>query len=293
MTANPSRRRRAAPADAASPPAMAPPQAAPEVTAPEVTAPEITAQPTTRATPRARPARATPTASRHGSAEAPRRARKMSAAQAAAFVRTLAAHNPAPRTELNYTSPYTLLVAVALSAQATDVSVNKATATLFPLADTPQKMVALGEAGLAEHIRRIGLWKAKARNVIALSRLLIERHGGEVPADRAALEALPGVGRKTANVVLNVAFGEEAMAVDTHIFRLGNRTGLAPGRTPRAVEEALMKRVPPELLRDAHHWLILHGRYICKARLPECWHCVVRDLCNYGDKVLWPPPRAA
>lgn len=293
MTApTPARCRRAAPAGAASPPAVAPPQTVPAVAVPALDAtPE--APPAKRAAPRATCSRAASPASRHGSAEAPRRARKMSAAQAAAFVRALAAHNPAPRTELNYTSAYTLLVAVALSAQATDVSVNKATATLFPLADTPEKMVALGEAGLAEHIRRIGLWKAKARNVIALSRLLIERHAGEVPAERAALEALPGVGRKTANVVLNVAFGEEAMAVDTHIFRLGNRTGLAPGRTPRAVEDALMKRVPPELLRDAHHWLILHGRYICKARLPECWHCVVRDLCNYGDKVLWPPSRPA
>ncbi|WP_307140246.1 endonuclease III [Pseudoroseomonas cervicalis] len=213
----------------------------------------------------------------------------MSAAQAALFVRSLAQANPAPETELHYTSPYTLLVAVALSAQATDVSVNKATATLFPLADTPEKMLALGEEGVGEQIRRIGLWKSKAKNVIALSRLLLERHGGEVPADRAALEALPGVGRKTANVVLNVAFGEEAMAVDTHIFRLGNRTGLAPGKTPRAVEDALMQRVPPELLRDAHHWLILHGRYVCKARLPECWHCVAREHCNYTDKVLWPP----
>ena len=227
----------------------------------------------------------------HGSAEAPRRARRMNAQQAGAFIRALAAANPAPETELQYSSAYTLLVAVALSAQATDVSVNKATATLFPLADTPEAMVALGEEGVAEHIRRIGLWKSKAKNVVALSRLLLERHGGVVPADRAALEALPGVGRKTANVVLNVAFGEEAMAVDTHIFRLGNRTGLAPGRTPRAVEEALLQRCPPELLRDAHHWLILHGRYICKARLPECWHCVVRELCNYGDKVLWAPAK--
>ncbi len=227
----------------------------------------------------------------HGTAEAPRRARRMNAQQAAAFVRALAAANPAPETELAFSSPYTLLVAVALSAQATDVSVNKATATLFPVADTPEKMVALGEEGVAEHIRRIGLWKSKAKNVVALSRLLLERHGGAVPADRAALEALPGVGRKTANVVLNVAFGEEAMAVDTHIFRLGNRTGLAPGRTPRAVEDALMQRVPAELLRDAHHWLILHGRYICKARAPECWHCVARELCNYRDKVLWPPAR--
>jgi endonuclease-3 len=230
-----------------------------------------------------------PKAPLHGSAEAPRRARRMSLAQAGEFIRALARANPAPETELQYSSPYTLLVAVALSAQATDVSVNKATATLFPVADTPAAMVALGEEGLAEHIRRIGLWKAKAKNVIRMSQQLLDLHGGEVPNDRAALEALPGVGRKTANVVLNVAFGEEAMAVDTHIFRLGNRTGLAPGKTPRAVEDELMKRCPPELLRDAHHWLILHGRYICKARLPECWHCVAIAHCNYGDKVLWPP----
>ena len=227
----------------------------------------------------------------HGTAESPRRARKMSAAQAERFIRALAAANPKPETELHFTSPYTLLAAVMLSAQTTDVAVNKATATLFKVADTPAAMVALGEEGVAEHIRRIGLWKAKARNLITLSQQLLDRHGGEVPADRAALEALAGVGRKTANVVLNVAFGEEAMAVDTHIFRLGNRTGLAPGKTPREVEEGLMKRVPPDLLREAHHWLILHGRYICKARLPECWHCVARAECNYADKVLWPPPR--
>jgi endonuclease-3 len=224
----------------------------------------------------------------HGTAEAPRRARLMSAAQAAKFIGALAEANPAPETELHYTSPYTLLVAVALSAQATDVSVNKATATLFPVASTPAQMVALGVEGLAPHIRRIGLWQGKAKNVIALSQMLLERHGGEVPNDRAALEALPGVGRKTANVVLNVAFGEAAMAVDTHIFRLGNRTGLAPGDTPRAVEDRLMKRCPPEYLRDAHHWLILHGRYVCKARMPECWRCVAKPWCNYIDKVAGP-----
>ena len=208
--------------------------------------------------------------------------------QAAAFIQSLADANPAPETELRFADPFTLLVAVALSAQATDVSVNKATETLFAVAPTPEAMAALGEAGIAAHIRRIGLWQGKARNVAALSRLLIERHGGVVPNDRAALEALPGVGRKTANVVLNVAFGQEAMAVDTHIFRLGNRTGLAPGKTPRAVEERLMQRCPPALLRDAHHWLILHGRYVCKARAPECWRCVARPHCNYIDKVLDP-----
>jgi endonuclease-3 len=227
----------------------------------------------------------------HGSAEAPRRARIMNRQQAGDFVRALAAANPAPETELHFTTPYTLLVAVALSAQATDVSVNKATATLFRDAATPAAMVALGEEGVGRHIRSIGLWKGKAKNVVALSRLLLERHGGEVPPDRAALEALPGVGRKTANVVLNVAFGAEAMAVDTHIFRLGNRTGLAPGKTPREVEDGLMKRVPAELLRDAHHWLILHGRYVCKARMPECWRCVAIALCNYRDKVRVAPLR--
>ena len=208
--------------------------------------------------------------------------------QAADFIQALADANPAPETELRFTDPFTLLVAVALSAQATDVSVNKATETLFAAAATPAAMAALGEAGIAAHIRRIGLWQGKARNVAALSRLLIERHNGVVPNDRAALEALPGVGRKTANVVLNVAFGQEARAVDTHIFRLGNRTGLAPGKTPRAVEERLMQRCPPALLRDAHHWLILHGRYVCKARTPECWRCVARPHCNYIDKVLDP-----
>jgi endonuclease-3 len=166
--------------------------------------------------------------------------------------------------------------------------VNKATRRLFQLADTPDKMLALGEAGVREQIKTIGLFNSKAKNVIALSEILIRDHGGEVPADRDLLEKLPGVGRKTANVVLNVAFGQNTMAVDTHIFRLGNRTGLAPGKTPRAVEEGLVKRCPPELLRDAHHWLILHGRYICRARAPECWRCPARGFCNYRDKVLAP-----
>jgi endonuclease-3 len=212
----------------------------------------------------------------------------MSAAQAAAFIRALAEANPEPKPELDYSNPFTLLVAVVLSAQTTDVAVNKVTATLFAEAPHPAAMVALGPEGIGRHIRRIGLWQAKAKNVAALAQLLIERHGGEVPREREALEALPGVGRKTANVVLNVAFGENAMAVDTHIFRIGNRTGLAPGDTPRAVEDGLVKRCPPELLRDAHHWLILHGRYVCKARLPECWHCVARAHCNYPDKVAGP-----
>ena len=225
----------------------------------------------------------------HGSARAPRRARLMARDQAEAFLRALAQGNPAPETELLYTDHFSLLVAVVLSAQTTDAAVNKCTPGLFAAAPTPAAMAALGAEGIAPFIRRIGLWQAKARNVAALAAQLVERHGGDVPADRAALEALPGVGRKTANVVLNVAFGQDTMAVDTHIFRLGNRTGLAPGKTTRAVEEGLVKRCPPELLRDAHHWLILHGRYICKARAPECWRCPARAFCNYRDKVLAPP----
>jgi endonuclease-3 len=196
--------------------------------------------------------------------------------------------NPAPETELLYIDPFTLLVAVVLSAQTTDAAVNKCTPGLFAAAPGPAEMAALGVEGVAAHIRRIGLWQAKAKNVVALSRMLVERHGGQVPGDRAALEELPGVGRKTANVVLNVAFGENTMAVDTHIFRLGNRTGLAPGRTPREVEDGLVRRCPPALLRDAHHWLILHGRYVCKARAPECWRCVAAAHCNYRDKVIAP-----
>jgi endonuclease III len=192
--------------------------------------------------------------------------------------------NPRPRSELDYGSPYELLVAVVLSAQATDKSVNLATAALFPVAPTPQAMVALGEARLAELIRTIGLYRTKAKNVIALSRLLLERHGGEVPADRAALEALPGVGRKTANVVLNVAFGQPTIAVDTHIFRVANRTGLAPGKDPLAVEQGLVKFTPGEFRLHAHHWLILHGRYVCTARKPRCPECVIRDLCEFRAK---------
>jgi endonuclease-3 len=208
----------------------------------------------------------------------------MSLADVRGFLEALARANPTPRSELDYADPYTLLVSVVLSAQATDVSVNRATRTLFVEANTPSAMVRLGVEGVGRHIRSIGLWQGKARNVVALSRMLLERHGGEVPQDRAALEALPGVGRKTANVVLNVAFGEPTMAVDTHIFRLGNRTGIAPGKTPRAVEDALVRRVPKEMLRDAHHWLILHGRYVCKARRPECGRCVAVTWCRYPDK---------
>ena len=200
------------------------------------------------------------------------------------FYRRLAATRPIPQTELEFINPFTLLVAVVLSAQATDTGVNKATPALFALADTPEKMLVLGEERLTELIRTIGLFRTKAKNLMALSRILAEQYGGEVPCDRAALETLPGVGRKTANVVLNVAFGEPTIAVDTHIFRVANRTGLAPGKTPLAVELALEACTPVEHKRYAHHWLILHGRYVCKARKPECPDCVVAGLCRYGAK---------
>src|SRR5712671_5340762 len=200
------------------------------------------------------------------------------------FYRRLAETRPIPQTELEFINPFTLLVAVVLSAQATDTGVNKATPALFALADTPAKMLALGEERVVELIRTIGLFRTKAKNLIALSRILVEQYGGEVPHDRAALETLPGVGRKTANVVLNVAFGEPTIAVDTHIFRVANRTGLAPGKTPLAVELALEACTPSEYKRYAHHWLILHGRYVCTARRPECPECVVADLCRYGAK---------
>jgi endonuclease-3 len=208
----------------------------------------------------------------------------MPKADVRAFIEALAQARPDAQTELVFTSPYTLLVAVVLSAQATDASVNKATATLFAEAPGPAEMVALGVEGVGRYIKSIGLWQGKARNVVALSEILLRDHEGEVPSDRTALEALPGVGRKTANVVMNVVFGEATMAVDTHIFRIGNRTGLAPGATPRAVEDGLVKRIPPELLRPAHHWLILHGRYTCRARKPECWHCPVTQWCRYEPK---------
>ncbi len=201
----------------------------------------------------------------------------------------LAAVNPEPKAELTYLNPYTLLVAVVLSAQATDAGVNKATQRLFPLADAPEKMLTLGEDALREAIKTIGLFNTKAKNVIALSRALVERHGGAVPRDRAALEALPGVGRKTANVVLNVAFGEPTIAVDTHVFRVANRTGLACGKTPEAVELQLLRRTPQRWLSHAHHWLILHGRYVCKARAPTCPGCVIRDLCRYEAKTMARP----
>jgi len=196
----------------------------------------------------------------------------------------LRALDPQPTTELEYTTPFELLVAVVLSAQATDVGVNKATRKLYPVANTPAAILALGEEALKGYINTIGLFNAKAANVTALCRLLIERHGGEVPRTREALEALPGVGRKTANVVLNTAFGEPTIAVDTHIFRVSNRTGLAPGKDVRTVEDTLVKLVPDAFKRDAHHWLILHGRYTCKARRPDCAHCVIHDLCRWPDK---------
>ena len=198
------------------------------------------------------------------------------------FFATLAAANPQPASELEYTSVFELLAAVLLSAQATDVSVNKATRRLFPIANTPQQLLDLGEAAVAEHIRTIGLYRNKAKHLLLTCRMLIDRHGGRVPRSRSALEALPGVGRKTANVVLNVAFGEPTNAVDTHVFRVGNRTGLAPGKTPLAVELQLDRRVPAAYRRDAHHWLILHGRYVCTARSPQCSACTVRACCDTG-----------
>ncbi len=196
--------------------------------------------------------------------------------------------NPHPTTELEYTTPFELLIAVILSAQATDVSVNKATRRLYPVANTPAAILALGVDGLIPYIQTIGLYKTKAKNVIETCRLLMTQHGGQVPRDRDALQALPGVGRKTANVVLNTAFGVAAMAVDTHIFRVANRTGIAPGKNVEIVEQKLMKFVPPEFLMDAHHWLILHGRYTCTARSPQCWNCLIADLCEYKAKTPVP-----
>ena len=200
------------------------------------------------------------------------------------FFSILRAANPQPQTELHYASVFELLAAVLLSAQATDVGVNKATARLFVVANTPQKILGMGLDGLEQHIKTIGLYRSKARHLMQTCQILMDKHGGQVPRSRAALEALPGVGRKTANVVLNVAFGEATMAVDTHIFRLGNRTGIAPGKTPLAVEQKLLKRIPPEFLVDAHHWLILHGRYVCQARKPQCGQCAVFAVCGFRDK---------
>jgi endonuclease-3 len=208
----------------------------------------------------------------------------MNPARRAEIYRRFQAANPHPTTELKYRTPYELLVAVVLSAQATDKSVNLATAELFKVADAPQKMVALGVAGVEEYIKRIGLFRTKAKNVVALSRILVEKYSGQVPASREELEALPGVGRKTANVVLNTAFGQPTVAVDTHIFRVANRTGLAPGKDPLEVEQKLLKFTPPEYLMNAHHWLILHGRYVCLARKPDCPRCLIRDLCDFRGK---------
>ena len=214
--------------------------------------------------------------------------RRLSAAEVEQVFERFYAAQPEPKGELESVNNFTFLVAVVLSAQATDAGVNKATRMLFKVADTPEKMLALGEEALREAIKTIGLFRGKAKNVIGLSRILIERHGGEVPDDREALEALPGVGRKTANVVLNIAFGHPTIAVDTHLFRVGNRTGLAPGKNPLEVERKLLKTVPAAYLRHAHHWLILHGRYVCKARKPECWRCPIADLCRFSAKT--PPP---
>jgi endonuclease III len=212
--------------------------------------------------------------------------RQARAARAEAIFERLAAANPEPKGELKYVNPFTLLVAVVLSAQTTDAGVNKVTPALFAIADSPEKMAALGVERLAERIKTIGLYRTKAKNVIALSRAIVERHGGQTPRGREALEALPGVGRKTANVVLNTAFGEPTLAVDTHVFRLANRLGIAPGKTPREVEDELMRVVPARFLLHAHHWLILHGRYVCRARLPLCGICVLVDLCPYEPKNL-------
>ncbi len=213
---------------------------------------------------------------------------KMTRAKARQIFERLAAAKAEPQTELYFKNPFTLVVAVALSAQATDVGVNKATKELFDIADNPAKMAALGEKKLGEHIKTIGLWRNKAKNVIALSQKILDEFDGEVPQTREELETLPGVGRKTANVVMNVAFGAPAIAVDTHIFRVGNRTGMAPGKNPLEVELGLEKIIPEDFLLHAHHWLILHGRYVCKARRPECWRCEIADLCGFKDKVLSP-----
>lgn len=227
---------------------------------------------------------ATKTAATMKKPSTPRGSKRMSSVEVREMFTRLRELNPHPRTELEYSTPFELLVAVTLSAQATDVGVNKATRKLFPVANTAQAILDLGEEGLKRYIATIGLFNAKARNVIAACALLVEKYNGEVPADRAALEALPGVGRKTANVVLNTAFGQPTMAVDTHIFRVSNRTGLAPGKDVRAVEDGLLKVIPEEFLLDAHHWLILHGRYVCKARKPDCPQCVIRDLCHFKEK---------
>ncbi len=222
---------------------------------------------------------------------APRKLKSLPKADVEAIFGAFAASNPEPKGELDYVNPFTLLVAVVLSAQATDAGVNKATPALFALADTPEKMVALGVEAIEDKIKTIGLFRTKAKNVFALSQQLVERFDSRVPQDREALESLPGVGRKTANVVLNIAFRQPTIAVDTHLFRVANRTGLAPGKTPLEVETGLLKTVPDQYLLHAHHWLILHGRYICKARKPDCWRCIIRDWCRFEPKT--PPPKGA
>ncbi len=224
---------------------------------------------------------------------APKNVKRLSNSDVAAIFGAFAAADPEPKGELDYVNAYTLLVAVVLSAQATDAGVNKATKGLFAIADTPEKMVALGQAGIEERIKTIGLFRNKAKNVFLLSEALIAKHGSDVPRDREALEALPGVGRKTANVVLNIAFGEPTIAVDTHLFRVANRTGLAPGATPLAVEKGLVKIIPERYMLHAHHWLILHGRYICKARKPECWRCPIATWCRFEPKTPAPKVKAA
>ena len=228
------------------------------------------------------------TASPQADSGVPKRSRTLKPDEVRELFSRLAELNPRPTTELAYSTPFELLVAVILSAQATDVGVNKATRRLYPVANTPAAILALGEDGLKPYIATIGLFNTKAKNVIAACRLLVEHHNGEVPRDRAALEALPGVGRKTANVVMNTAFGEPTIAVDTHIFRVANRTRLATGKTPLAVELKLLKAVPENFRQDAHHWLILHGRYVCKARKPECWRCTIIDLCEFKEKSSGP-----
>ena len=224
---------------------------------------------------------------------APRTVKRLSTEDVAAIFGAFAAADPEPKGELDYVNAYTLLVAVVLSAQATDAGVNKATRGLFAVADSPEKMVALGQAGIEDKIKTIGLFRNKAKNVFLLSQALIDKHNSEVPRDREALEALAGVGRKTANVVLNIAFGEPTIAVDTHLFRVANRTGLAPGATPLAVEKGLLKIIPERYLLRAHHWLILHGRYICKARKPECWRCPIANWCRYEPKTPAPKLKSA
>ena len=232
-------------------------------------------------------AKALPKGHTSGAAAKPRATRRRSfysAAEVREIFRRFSVQRPEPKGELEHVNAFTLLVAVVLSAQATDLGVNKATRALFAIADTPEKMLALGEEIVGQHIRTIGLWRNKAKNVIALSEALIRDHGGEVPDDRDQLVELPGVGRKTANVVLNMAFGQHTMAVDTHILRIGNRIGLAPGKTPEQVEDTLVRIIPDEFMRHAHHWLILHGRYVCKARKPDCWRCVIADICKSPEK---------